>query len=248
LRHLAALLRGILTHTRDVAPIVAVFAFFQLAVLRQPMPDLVERLGGLAVLILGLALFMRGLELALFPAGEGIARALARRGSLPWLVAFSFLLGFGTAMAEPALIAIAGHAAHAAAQAGLIADSPQAHSAYALALRLAVALGVGAALVLGVLRTVKGWPVHWLLAGGVLGVAVVLAMMPTDFAAIALDSGGVTLSTISVPLITALGVGLASSIRGRSPLPDGFGLVALTAMLPILFVVAYGALLQAWMR
>lgn len=234
--------RNILGHMRDVAPLVVVIAFFQGVVLRRPLPDLWDVLLGLVLLVIGLGLFMRGLEIALFPAGESIGHALVRLGSGTWLLVFSFLVGTGTVMAEPALIAVADRVAAAAAEAELLADTTSAKGWYALGFRFSVALGVGSALALGVLRTVKGWPLHRLLGGCVIALALTLPLASTEFAAVALDAGGVALSTITVPLVTALGIGLASSISGRSTLTDGFGLVALTAMIPAMFVLVYAVL------
>ncbi len=245
MKELISIGRNILGHAKDVAPLLVVILFFQAIVLRQPLPDLPGIMLGLVLLVVGLGLFMRGLEIALFPAGESIGRALVRLGSRRWLFAFAFLVVSGTAMAEPALITVADRVAAAVAEAGLIADTQGAARLYAWGFRLCVALGVGSALVLGVLRTVKGWPLHRLLAAAVFAIALILPLAPTQFAAVALDAGPVTLSTITVPLVTALGIGLASSIAGRNPLKDGFGLVALTAILPALFVLAYGALAGA---
>ena len=235
-------LKPLLTSARDLTPIVVVVAVFQLLVLRQPIPDLAGLLGGLLMVLAGLALFTKGLELGLFPIGEALAHALARRGSLGLLLVFAFTLGFGTTVAEPALIAIADEAAKVAAQGGLIADAPEARQDYALGLRYTVALPVGVAIVLGVIRILKGWPVQWLIIGGYLGVVLMTAVAPPEIVGIAYDSGGVTTSTITVPLVTALGVGLASSIAGRSPLVDGFGLIAFASLTPMIFVMAYGAL------
>lgn len=227
---------------RDLTPIVAVVAIFQLLVLRQPVPDLAGLLGGLLLVVVGLALFTKGLELGLFPIGEALAHALARRGSLGLLVLFSFALGFGTTVAEPALIAIADEAARVAAEGRLIADNPEARQGYSLGLRYTVAISVGFAIVLGVVRILKGWPVQWLIMGGYAGVVVMTGFAPPEIIGIAYDSGGVTTSTITVPLVAALGVGLASSIAGRSPLVDGFGLIAFASLTPMIFVMAYGAL------
>ena len=226
----------------DVTPIVLVIAFFQGVVLRQPLPGVEQILVGGVAVVLGLALFIRGLEMGLFPIGELMAVGLARKGSLPWLLVFAFTLGFATTVAEPALIAIAGEAARVAAVDGAIADTPQAQDAYALGLRVTVALSVGTAIVIGVVRIIKGWPVLWLIIGGYAGVMVMTALAPSDIVGIAYDSGGVTTSTVTVPLVAALGVGLASSIRGRSPLVDGFGLIAFASLTPMVFVLAYGSL------
>ena len=227
---------------RDLTPIVLVVAAFQLLVLRQPLPDLAGVLGGLLLVVVGLALFTKGLELGLFPIGEALAHALAQRGSLTLLLVFSFALGFGTTVAEPALIAIAEEASKVAAQGHLIADTPAARHDYALGLRYTVALSVGFAILLGVVRILKGWPVQWLIIGGYAAVVILTAFAPPEIVGIAYDSGGVTTSTITVPLVAALGVGLASSISGRSPLVDGFGLIAFASLTPMIFVMAYGAL------
>lgn len=228
---------------RDLAPIVLVITFFQLAVLRQPIPDLGGLLAGAALVVLGLTLFVRGLEMGLFPIGEAMAYAFARKGSLAWLLVFAFALGFGTTVAEPALIAVANEAARVAAEGGAIAAGAEARATYALGLRITVALAVGVALVLGVFRILKGWPVQYLIIGGYLGVMVMTMFAPPQIIGIAYDSGGVTTSTITVPLVTALGVGLASSIKGRNPLVDGFGLIAFASLTPMIFVMIYGMLI-----
>lgn len=229
--------------TRDLVPIVAVVAFFQLVVLRQPLPDLGGILVGLAMVIMGLALFVRGLEIGLFPIGEEMAHAFARKGSLVALLAFAFCLGFGTTVAEPALIAVSKEAAVVAAKAGYVAASEEAQASYANGLRLTVALSVGVALVLGVFRILKGWPIAYLIIGGYVGVVVLTFFAPPEIIGIAYDSGGVTTSTITVPLVTALGVGLASVIRGRNPLVDGFGLIAFASLTPMMFVMVYGMII-----
>lgn len=239
---LPRLLKPLLVSGRDLTPIVVVVAVFQLLILRQPLPDLAGLLGGLLMVLLGLTLFTKGLELGLFPIGEALAHALARRGSLGLLLVFAFALGFGTTVAEPALIAVADEAARVAAQGGVIQDSLQGRQDYALGLRYTVALSVGAALVLGVIRILKGWPVQWLIIGGYVGVVIMTGLAPPEIIGIAYDSGGVTTSTITVPLVAALGVGLASSIAGRSPLVDGFGLIAFASLTPMIFVLAYGTL------
>ena len=239
---LPRLVRPLLASGRDLTPIVVVVAVFQLLVLRQPLPDLAGLLGGLLMVLVGLTLFTKGLELGLFPIGEALAHALARRGSLGLLLTFAFALGFGTTVAEPALIAIADEAARVAAEGGVIADAAAARHDYAMGLRYTVALSVGAAIVLGVIRILKGWPIQWLIIGGYLGVVLMTSFAPPEIVGIAYDSGGVTTSTITVPLVTALGVGLASSIAGRSPLVDGFGLIAFASLTPMIFVMAYGAL------
>ena len=225
---------------RDLAPIVLVVAFFQLVVLRQPFPQLADILIGLLFVMLGLALFIRGLDMALFPIGDALAGAFARRGSTVWLLAFAFALGLGTTVAEPALIAVGDEAARTMAAAGQIADDAESQSRYALALRYTVAIAVGVALVLGVFRIIKGWPLHRVIIGGYLIVVALTAFAPDEIIGIAYDSGGVTTSTITVPLVTALGVGLATVIRGRNPLLDGFGLIAFASLTPMIFVLIFG--------
>ena len=237
---LQGLLRPLLGSLRDLAPIVGVIAFFQLAVLQQPLPNLLQLLGGLALVLVGLTLFIQGLELGLFPLGESMAHAFARKGSVAWLLLFAFALGFGTTVAEPALIAIAEEASGIAAEAAVIENHEDARNSYALGLRLTVALSVGAAIALGVFRIIKGWPLHLMIAGGYALVVLVTAVAPREIIGIAYDSGGVTTSTITVPLVTALGVGLASSMKGRNPMVDGFGLIAFASLTPMIFVMIYG--------
>ncbi len=237
---LPAVLRPFIDSLRDLAPIILVIAFFQLVVLQQPIPNLEVLLFGTAMVVLGLTLFVRGLEMGLFPIGESMAYAFARKGSVWWLLAFAFALGFGTTVAEPALIAVAGEAAEVAAVGGMIADNEPAKASYATGLRYTVAFSVGFAIVLGVLRILKGWPIQYLIIGGYLGVVVMTTIAPREIIGIAYDSGGVTTSTITVPLVTALGVGLASSIKGRNPMVDGFGLIAFASLTPMIFVMAYG--------
>ena len=241
-RILGAMLRSLGRSARDVAPIVAVIAFFELVVLRQPVPNLGKILYGAAMVVVGLALFIRGLEMALFPIGENLARGFVRKGSLFWLLLFAFGLGFGTTIAEPALIAISDEAADVAAVGGVLADTAAARTNYALGLRLTVALSVGLAIVVGVIRILKGWPIQYFIISGYVVVVIMTLYAPAEIVGIAYDSGGVTTSTVTVPLVTALGVGLASSIRGRNPMVDGFGLIAFASLTPIIFVMAYGML------
>lgn len=237
------LARAVLESLRDLAPMLAVIASFQLLVLRQSLPDLAGMLGGAVLVVLGLTLFVQGLKIGLFPVGESLANAFARKGSVAWLLTFAFCLGFATTVAEPALMAVAGEAARAAASAGTIADTQAARAGYALGLRLTVALAVGFALVVGVLRTLRGWPLHYLIVGGYLGVLALTPFAPREILGVAYDSGAVTTSTVTVPLVTALGVGLAASIEGRNPLVDGFGLIAFASLTPMAFVMGYGLLL-----
>jgi hypothetical protein len=240
---LRSLLRFFSGSAQGLAPIVLVIALFQLIVLHQPFPNLGSALVGLALVLLGLALFVRGLDLGLFPLGESMAHAFARKGSLGWLLAFCFALGFGTTVAEPALMAIAKEASEVSAHSGAIADTIAAREHYALGLRLTVALAVGIAIVIGVWRILSGWPIHLMIAGGYSLVVIMTAFAPEEIIGIAYDSGGITTSTITVPLVTALGVGLASSIEGRNPISDGFGLIAFASLTPVIFVMLYGMLI-----
>lgn len=239
-RSLKTLARHLVSSVRDLAPVILVVLFFQLVVLQQPLPNLGQLVTGVVLVVIGLTFFINGLELGLFPIGETLAHALARKGSLFWLMLFAFLLGFGTTIAEPALIAVAEEAAEVASDAGAIVDSEESRESYAQGLRLTVAFSVGFAIMLGVFRILKGWPIHWIIMAGYLIVVAVTAFAPREIIGIAYDSGGVTTSTITVPLVTALGVGLASSISGRNPMVDGFGLIAFASLTPIIFVLLYG--------
>jgi len=225
---------------RDLLPIILVITVFQLAVLRQPFPELLEVLMGAALVVIGLMLFVHGLEMGLFPIGETLAVAFARKGSLVWLLIFGFGLGFSTTVAEPALIAITQEAAKVAAQADIIAPGENARASYALGLRLTVAVSVGLAIGIGIIRVLRGWPVHYLIIAGYLIVVLMTIIAPKEIVGIAYDSGGVTTSTVTVPLVTALGIGLASSIRGRNPMVDGFGMIAFASLLPMIFVMGFG--------
>ena len=239
-RFLTTILRLTVNSLRDLAPIIVVIAFFQIVVLRQPFPDMLNVVLGLLCVIAGLTLFIQGLESGLFPLGEALAEGFAHKGSVTALLAFAFCLGFGTTIAEPALIAVAAEAADAAAEAGAIVDSDRARGSYAFELRMVVAVSVGAAILLGVLRILKGWPIHRLIIGGYLLVTAMTVFAPSEIVGVAYDSGGVTTSTITVPLVTALGVGLATAIRGRNPMVDGFGLIAFASLTPMVCVLAYG--------
>jgi hypothetical protein len=229
---------------RDLAPIIAVGLFFQLAVLQQRLPNLEQLLAGVLFVVLGLTFFIYGLEMGLFPIGEAMAHALARKGSVFWLLVFAFTLGFSTTIAEPALIAIADEAARIAAMGSVIEDTDRARESYASGLRYTVAVSVGSALLIGVIRILKGWPIHWMIAVGYALVIAMTTVAPKEIIGIAYDSGGVTTSTLTVPLVTALGVGLASSIRGRNPMTDGFGLIAFASLTPMIFVMGFGMVVQ----
>ncbi|MBB1476694.1 MULTISPECIES: DUF1538 domain-containing protein [Shewanella] len=234
------LLHAMLSSFKDLIPIILVVSFFELFVLHQAPAELGSILVGIVFVVLGLTFFVFGLEMGLFPIGESLAEALARKGSVFWLIIFSFSLGFGTTLAEPALTAVANEAAQVAADAGAIESNEQAMSSYSMGLRLTVAVSVGLAILLGVIRILKGWPIHYLIIGGYVLVMILTSFAPANIIGIAYDSGGVTTSTITVPLVTALGVGLASVIKGRNPMIDGFGLIAFASLSPMIFVLLYG--------
>jgi hypothetical protein len=240
---LLAIFRSMLGSLRDLAPIIIVIGFFQFVVLQQPIPNLADLIIGVVCVLLGLTFFIFGLEMALFPIGESMAHALAKKGSVFWLITFAFALGFGTTIAEPALIAVAAEAATVAAEGGMIELTEAAKDSYATGLRFTVAFSVGLAIVLGVMRIIAGWSIQWMIIGGYILVVIMTGFAPKEIIGIAYDSGGVTTSTITVPLVTALGVGLASSIKGRNPMTDGFGLIAFASLLPMIFVMGYGMII-----
>ena len=234
--------RQLLVSLLDLAPVLAVILGFQTLVIRQPLPEVGKLVTGMLLVVVGLTFFIQGLQLGLFPLGESMAHALARKGSAFWLFGFAFALGFGTTVAEPALIAVADEAARVAAEGGLIAPLEPVRQDYALGLRLTVAVSVGCAVMVGVLRILRGWPLPYVIIAGYLGVLGMTLVAPPEIIGIAYDSGGVTTSTITVPLVTALGVGLSSSLAGRHPITDGFGLIAFASLLPMIFVMGYGLL------
>ncbi|MGR9105850.1 MAG: DUF1538 family protein [Gammaproteobacteria bacterium] len=236
-------LRNLVGSFFDLVPILTVILVFQILVIRRPIEHVGDLLTGTVFIVIGLTFFIQGLEQGLFPIGESMARAFAQKGSLLWLIAFAFALGFGTTVAEPALIAVAEEASTIAAQGGMIDNDPDVRKDYALGLRLSVALSVGFAIVIGVLRIIRGWPLQYLIIGGYFGILIMTPICPPAMIGIAYDSGGVTTSTITVPLVTALGVGLASSIKARNPMIDGFGLIAFASLTPIIFVMIYGLII-----
>ncbi|MDP6727977.1 MAG: DUF1538 domain-containing protein [Gammaproteobacteria bacterium] len=240
LRRLAS---NLLESCKDLLPIVLVITFFQIFVLDQTIPDLgVILLGTLSILI-GLTFFISGLRLGLFPIGENLAHSFVNKGSLFWLLLFSFALGFGSTIAEPALLAVLQEAAIVASTGGIIENTELTINKYAVDLRVTVALAVGFSVMLGVLRILKGWPIHWLIIPGYFLVIIITFVSPDWIVGVAYDSGGVTTSTVTVPLVTAVGVGLASSIRGRNPLTDGFGMIAICSLSPIIAVLIFGIVL-----
>ncbi len=253
---LANILNVFLGTIRDVAPIAVILAFFQLAVLRQRIPHLKQVLVGFVYVLVGLALFLIGLEKALFPLGETMAQQLtdpvfvygeaaAQKAGLGpegiewaryyWVYIFAAAIGFSTTIAEPSLIAVA-----------LKADEASGGAVKAYALRIAVAVGVAASIALGAFRIVTGTPLHVYMMAGYLIVIIQTMFAPKEIIPLAYDSGGVTTSTVTVPLVTALGLGLASTVPGRSPLLDGFGLIALASLFPMITVMGYAQGSRAW--
>ena len=226
----------ILQHSfRNLLPIILVVAFFQGLVIRQAPDDLLSITLGLAVVVVGVALFLQGLEMGIFPIGKNLSNAFARKGSLLLLMIFGFCMGFSAVVAEPALIAVA-------EQAELISVG----RIDGFTLRIIVALSVGGVVALGIMRTVLGHPIHWYMICGYVLVVLVTFFAPPEIVGLAYDSGGVTTNIVTVPLIAALGLGLAASIKGRNPLTDGFGLVALAVMVPMITVQLYGVVVYTF--
>ncbi|GAD78276.1 DUF1538 domain-containing protein [Vibrio ezurae] len=236
----------------DVFPIAVVLFVFQSVVLRRPIRHLSSVLVGFLLVILGLALFLVGLEAALFPLGETMAMQLTTPEFLQqmrlssvgllqwfdyyWVYAFAFCLGFSTTIAEPSLIAVA-----------IKANQVSGGSIKVNGLRLAVALGVAIGITLGCYRIVAGDPIHYYIIAGYALVIIQTYFSPPMIIPLAYDSGGVTTSTVTVPLVTALGLGLASTVPDRSPLIDGFGLIAFASLFPIITVMAY-AQITRWLN
>lgn len=231
---------------RDVLPIVGVLVFFQVVVLRRRVANLRHLLIGLAYVVVGLTLFVVGLEEALFPLGRTMAEQLTSPSFLGleegastdwwryyWIYAFAAAIGFATTVAEPSLIAVS-----------LKAEEVSGGTVRAWPLRLAVAIGVAASVAVGAFRIVTGTPLYVYMIVGYVIVIVQTALAPRTIVPLAYDSGGVTTSTVTVPLVTALGLGLASSVPGRSPLVDGFGLIALASLFPMITVMGYAQLSQ----
>ena len=219
---------------RDLIPVVLVILFFQLAIIQSVPDNWISTAIGLVIVGVGLAIFLQGLEIGIFPVGEGLARDFAKSGWTTWILIFGFLIGFGTAIAEPALSVIANKAA--AISSGRID---------ATVLRLVVAFSVGFAILIGVFRIIKGHPIHYYIIIGYFIAITVTFFAPQEIIGLAYDLGGVTTSTVTVPLVAALGIGLASAIKGRNPVIDGFGLIAFAALTPVIFVQIYGMIVYS---
>jgi len=247
MQYLDVIIGTFLDTIRDVAPIIFLLLFFQYAVLRKPVRNLKKTIGGFVYIIVGLALFLIGLDQALFPLGEVMAKQLTAPEFLGidttqevawqhyyWVYLFAAAIGFSTTIAEPSLIAVALKAAEM---------SGGAVSSWGL--RLAVAVGVAASIALGSFRIITGTPLYFYMIAGYLVVIAQTFFAPKWLVPLAYDSGGVTTSTVTVPLVTALGLGLASTVPGRSVLIDGFGLIALASLFPMMTVMGY-AQLSEW--
>ncbi len=242
----------LLSTIMDVFPIVAILFGFQFAVLRRPITNLPKVAIGFGYVILGLSLFLMGLELALFPLGETMAMQLTEPAFLQqfklgeslvltwedyyWVYLFAFFIGLSTTIAEPSLIAVA-----------IKANQVSAGSISVNGLRIAVALGVAVGITLGCYRIVVGDPIHYYIIAGYVVVVIQTYFAPKMIIPLAYDSGGVTTSTVTVPLVTALGLGLSSTVPGRNPMLDGFGLIAFASLFPITSVMAYAQITQ-WLN
>ncbi|EGQ8232020.1 DUF1538 domain-containing protein [Vibrio parahaemolyticus] len=242
----------LLSTIRDVIPIAAIILGFQLAVLRRPVNNLKKVLLGFAYVIVGLSLFLLGLEMALFPLGETMAVQLTAPEFVRefkvsigqalewvdyyWVYTFAFFIGFSTTIAEPSLIAVA-----------IKANQVSGGSISVNGLRVAVALGVAIGIALGSYRIVVGDPIHYYIIAGYIVVVIQTFYAPKLIIPLAYDSGGVTTSTVTVPLVTALGLGLASTVPGRNPMIDGFGLIAFASLFPMISVMGYAQITQ-WLN
>ena len=232
----------------DVLPIVVIIFGFQLFILRKPFPNLKKIITGFLLVLLGLGFFLEGLEAALFPLGKLMAQQLTDPAFIAgddvgrilewwdyqWVYLFAFAIGFSTTIAEPSLLAVA-----------IKANQVSAGSIGVWGLRIAVAIGVAIGIALGVYRIISGTPLYWYIITGYVFVLIQTMFAPRSIIALAYDSGGVTTSTVTVPLVAALGLGLANTVPGRNPLLDGFGLIAFASLFPIMSVLAY-AQLSEW--
>lgn len=241
-----------LSTVTDVIPIVTIIFGFQFAVLKRPVANLPKVILGFFYVIVGLSLFLLGLEMALFPLGETMAEQLTAPDFIEqvrlstesvlnwadyyWVYLFAFCIGFSTTIAEPSLIAVA-----------IKANQVSGGSIRVNGLRIAVALGVAFGISLGSYRIVVGDPIHYYIIAGYVIVVIQTFYAPKLIIPLAYDSGGVTTSTVTVPLVAALGLGLASTVPGRNPMIDGFGLIAFASLFPIISVMAYAQITQ-WLN
>ena len=238
------ILNTVLATIRDVLPIAAIIFGFQILVIRKPIPHMRRVLTGFVYVLAGLALFLVGLEEALFPLGKLMAQQLTDPAFIAsrfdgvidwwdyrWVYLFAFAIGFATTIAEPSLMAVA-----------IKAQEVSGGTISVWGLRIAVAIGVAIGIALGTYRIVSGTPLHYYIITGYVFVVIQTFYAPRLIIGLAYDSGGVTTSTVTVPLVAALGLGLASTIPGRSPLLDGFGLIAFASLFPMITVMAYAQL------
>jgi hypothetical protein len=232
----------LLATAKDVLPVVGLLVVFQVVVLKRPLPRPGRIIFGFGLVLVGMACFLGGLDLALFPVGRTMALQLAESAqagngqiwtAYAWIYLFAFLVGFSTTIAEPSLIAVANKAEEASRRA-----------ISSMGLRIAVAIGVAVGITLGTFRIVTGTPLYIYILIGYVIVAVQTFLAPRMIIPLAYDSGGVTTSTVTVPLVAALGLGLASNVPGRSPVLDGFGLIAFASLFPIISVLGYAQLAQ----
>jgi hypothetical protein len=253
IEHLLSLWGSLLATVDDVLPIIGILVGFQVLVLRRTIPNLKRVLLGFLLVLLGLAFFLEGLERALFPLGKLMAEQLTAPDFLGitgdsadigehwqefvWVYLFAFAIGFSTTIAEPSLIAVA-----------IKAHQVSAGAIHPWGLRIAVAIGVAVGIALGAYRIVTGTPLHYYIITGYVVVLFQTWFAPRTIIALAYDSGGVTTSTVTVPLVAALGLGLSSNIPGRNPLLDGFGLIAFASLFPIMTVIAYAQLTELFTR
>lgn len=242
-----------LSTIRDVIPIVVIIFGFQFAVIRKVPPNLVRIITGFIWVLVGLSLFLLGLEWCLFPLGRLMAEQLTdptfihgaeaaattitqvQWQDYAWVYVFAFLIGFSTTIAEPSLIAVA-----------IKASEVSGGAIGVWGLRIAVALGVAVGISLGAYRIVVGDPIHWYIIAGYIVVVIQTSVAPKLIVPLAYDSGGVTTSTVTVPLVAALGLGLSETVPGRNPLIDGFGLIAFASLFPIMSVMAYAQASEFW--
>ena len=244
MRILENFLHTLLLTVGDVLPIAIIIFGFQLFVIRRTIPNLKRVLIGFSYVLLGLTLFLEGLEEVLFPLGRIMAQQLTDPGFLRsgamlswtdyyWVYVFGFAIGFATTVAEPALLAVA-----------IKANEVSGGTIGIWGLRVAVAIGVAVGIAIGTYRIVTGTPLHYYIVAGYIVVIVQTIFAPRTIIALAYDSGGVTTSTVTVPLVTALGLGLASTVPGRSPMLDGFGLIAFASLFPIMSTLAYAQIIH----
>jgi hypothetical protein len=246
---LSEIMSTTLATVRDVIPILVILFSFQFLVIRKPLPNLKQVLIGFLYVLIGLSLFLLGLEKALFPLGKLMAQQLTDPAFIVsakaigedalqwfdyyWVYIFAFAIGFSTTIAEPSLIAVA-----------IKANAVSGGAIGIWGLRISVAIGVAVGISLGTYRIVTGIPIHYFIICGYIVVVIQTCFAPKMIVPLAYDSGGVTTSTVTVPLVAALGLGLAETVPGRSTLIDGFGLIAFASLFPIISVMAYAQITE----